>query len=864
MSRPKTTAQSNAGSNIPVVVPAWMRRVCVIARWHCVVGALVFAFSPQAVLAQTLRTWNGGGSDNNWNTAANWTTGTAPVATNSLVFSGATRVTSTNNLTANTTFDSLTLTQAGFTLAGNALQLSSSGTDISSSGAGTNQIRFATSASTGDLTISVGSGNNLSFQNGGNIGGSGGLMKIGTGTLTLSGSNSYSGVTTISAGVLSLNSATALAGGGNVTFAGGTMQYTTSGLGIDVSGRIVSSTAAINVFFDSGVTGTTTWANSIASSNTNGLTKSGAGGTLILSASNGFSGNVLMSATNTGAQSTFLVVNHASALGSGTSVTVNKGALVIGSGITTGSGKTLSVGSAGGASLTGGLTVFSGTGTWAGAVTLSGAPRIGYENDSSLVIAGAVGGSAGFTVSGQGNDTNISDGNGSVLLQSVSTYTGITSIVRGRLRIGVADTLPTTTTLDVLNSAVASANKAATFDLNGFNQTVAGLTSTGNNGATSGTAGYANGYVTNSAGGAVKTFTVNQATSGTYAGLVTGNLAFTKTGAGNLTLVPVFVTTNGANTFVSGTNTFTGDTRVNGGTLTLSTAVGSTSLALAGSTFDSDGAGTLSFGTMTAVTFGGLKGAGGLALQNGSSAAVALTVGANNASTTYAGALSGAGSLVKVGSGTTTLGGVNTYAGTTAVNVGTLLVNGQLGGGAVSVTPEATLGGSGVIGGAVTVDGLLSPGNSPGDLSVASLVLNASSTVLMEIDGPTAGTQYDQVSILSAGSIAYDGALQLNLSQAFSDNTTFNLFEGFGTSFSGNFATVTSVGSAYNGLTFTRVNNLWTSTSTGGGQSMEFNQATGQLVIVPEPGAIALAGVGVAAAAWVSRIRAAGRRRATS
>jgi autotransporter-associated beta strand protein len=833
MSRPKTSAQSNAGSNIPAVVPAWMRRVCVIARWHCVVGALVFAFAPQAVLAQTLRTWNGGGSDNNWNTAANWTTGTAPVATNGLVFSGVTRVTSTNNLTANTTFDSLTLTQAGFTLAGNALQLSSSGTDIASSGAGTNQIRFATSASSGDLTISVGSGNNLSFQNGGNIGGSGGLTKLGSGTLTLLGSNSYSGVTTISAGVLSLNSATALAGGGNVTFAGGTMQYTTQGLGIDVSGRIVSSTSAINVFFESGLTGTTTWANSIASSNTNGLTKSGAGGTLILSASNGFSGNVLMSATNSGAQSTFLVANHASALGSGTSVTVNKGALVIGSGITTGSGKTLSVGSAGGASLTGGLTVFSGTGTWAGAVTLTGAPRIGYENDSSLVIAGAVGGAAGLTVSGQGNDTNINDGNGSLLLQSVSTYTGITSIVRGRLRIGVADTLPTTTTLDVLNSAAANANKAATFDLNGFNQTVAGLTSTGNSGATSGTAGYANAYVTNSAGGAAKTFTVNQATSGTYAGLITGNLAFTKAGAGNLTLVPVFITTNGANTFVSGTNTFTGDTRVNGGTLTLSTAVGTTSLALAGSTFDSDGAGTLSFGSMTAATFGGLKGAGG-----------------NNASTTYAGALSGAGSLVKVGSGTTTLSGVNTYAGTTAVNVGTLLVNGQLGAGAVSVASGATLGGSGTIGGAVTVTGILSPGNSPGDMSLASLALDPSSTVLMEIDGTTVGTQYDQVSILSAGSIAYDGTLQLNLSQTFSDSTTFNLFEGFGSSFSGNFATITSVGSAYTGLTFTRVNNLWTSTSAGS-QSLEFNQATGQLVIVPEPGALALAGLGIAAAAWI-------------
>jgi len=423
-------------------------------------------------------------------------------------------------------------------------------------------------------------------------------------------------------------------------------------------------------------------------------------------------------------------------------------------------------------------------------------------------------------------------------------------MVRGRLKIGVDDALPSSTTLDVFNSPVSSSVNAGTFDLNGFNQTVAGLTSTGNNGATSGTAGYANGYVTNSAGGAVKTFTVNQATSGTYAGLITGNLAFTKAGAGNLTLVPVFITTNGANTFVSGTNTFTGDTRVNGGTLTLSTAVGTTSLALAGSTFDSDGAGTLSFGSMTAATFGGLKGAGGLALQNGSSAAVALTVGANNASTTYAGALSGAGSLVKVGSGTTTLSGVNTYAGTTAVNVGTLLVNGQLGAGAVSVASGATLGGSGTIGGAVTVTGILSPGNSPGDMSLASLALDPSSTVLMEIDGTVAGTQYDQVSILSAGSIAYDGTLQLNLSQTFSDSTTFNLFEGFGTSFSGNFATVTSVGSAYNGLTFTRVNNLWTSTSAGS-QSLEFNQATGQLVIVPEPGALALAGLGIAAAAWI-------------
>lgn len=181
---------------------------------------------------------------------------------------------------------------------------------------------------------------------------------------------------------------------------------------------------------------------------------------------------------------------------------------------------------------------------------------------------------------------------------------------------------------------------------------------------------------------------------------------------------------------------------------------------------------------------------------------------------------------------------------------GTLLVNGNnsLATGAVTVAAGAILGGSGTIGGAVTVNGLLSPGNSPGDLSVASLALNPSSTVLTEITGTTAGTLYDQVSILSGGSIAYDGTLQLNLSQTFADNTTFSPFEGFGTSFSGNFATITSVGSACNGLTFSRVNNLWTSGSAGG-QTLEFNQATGQLVIVPEPSALVLAGMAIAAAA---------------
>ncbi|MDY0168320.1 MAG: autotransporter-associated beta strand repeat-containing protein [Thermoguttaceae bacterium] len=132
----------------------------------------------------------------------------------------------------------------------------------------------------------------------------------------------------------------------------------------------------------------------------------------------------------------------------------------------------------------------------------------------------------------------------------------------------------------------------------------------------------------------------------------------TKTGAGTLTL--------------SGANTFSGDTKVDVGTLQLGDA-----LALQNSTFDTQtgSVGTLSFGALTEATFGGLKGANGLALLNGSSAPVTLTVGGNNASTTFSGSLSGTGgALIKTGSGTLTLSGssANTYTGLTTVSGGTL------------------------------------------------------------------------------------------------------------------------------------------------------------------------------------------------
>jgi autotransporter-associated beta strand protein len=100
-------------------------------------------------------------------------------------------------------------------------------------------------------------------------------------------------------------------------------------------------------------------------------------------------------------------------------------------------------------------------------------------------------------------------------------------------------------------------------------------------------------------------------------------------------------------------NTYTGDTNILAGTLTLGDPA-----ALAASTLDYEtSGGTLSFGSLTTATFGGLSGDQSLSLTNAAAQAVTLTVGGNNADTTYAGVLGGNGSLVKTGSGTLTLTG---------------------------------------------------------------------------------------------------------------------------------------------------------------------------------------------------------------
>lgn len=89
--------------------------------------------------------------------------------------------------------------------------------------------------------------------------------------------------------------------------------------------------------------------------------------------------------------------------------------------------------------------------------------------------------------------------------------------------------------------------------------------------------------------------------------------------------------------------------------------------------------------------------------------------------------------LVKTGSGTQTLSGVNTYTGLTTIQKGILVVNGSLVGD-VLINSHGTLKGNGIIGGTFTNMGVVSPGESIGTLTVGNYI-NNNGAYAVEVNG---------------------------------------------------------------------------------------------------------------------------------
>jgi fibronectin-binding autotransporter adhesin len=186
------------------------------------------------------------------------------------------------------------------------------------------------------------------------------------------------------------------------------------------------------------------------------------------------------------------------------------------------------------------------------------------------------------------------------------------------------------------------------------------------------------------------------------------------------------------------------------------------------------------------------------------------------------------------------LSGSNSYSGGTVVDGGTLLVG------------DAHAVGTGPL--TVNNGGILDVNGQA--LSVGSLQLNSGATVNMGITG-TASPLYAR--IISESTVAFEGALALNFgSNGFANGDAWQLFSsGTAGGFSGNFSSITSSGS-YGNLSFSYLENgIWSGTggSLAAGQSFLFfvdnshkegdQYAAGQLVLVPEPSAFVIAGIGL-------------------
>jgi autotransporter-associated beta strand protein len=375
-----------------------------------------------------------------------------------------------------------------------------------------------------------------------------------TGSTTLSGANTYTGGTTISAGTLSVGSGLTGSIVGDVANSG-TLRFNRSDA--LTYGGVISGTGAV--------------------------TKAGAG-TLTITGANSYDGTTTISAGS-------LNVQHATGLGSttgGTSVS-NNAALQLQGGIIVGAEALTLNGN--GASSTGALLNVSGDNTFGGPITRSAASTIG-STAGTLTLSGTIGGAGGTTFTGAGNI--ISSG----VISSTATSAGITKTGSGTLTLSAANTFTGTTT--VSDGIVALTNPLAmqfsAYDTAGSNGTTIGLDVSDPGALTSGslklgglvgstalTGAFTAGY------GSVTNLTLESGRNHTYSGVIAdgaSGMTLTRSGAGSQTL--------------SGDNTYTGDTYVNQGSLTIThnNALGTT----AGKTVVNTDGGRLSLDNASGLT----------------------------------------------------------------------------------------------------------------------------------------------------------------------------------------------------------------------------------------------------------------------
>ncbi|TPI21035.1 autotransporter-associated beta strand repeat-containing protein [Mesorhizobium sp. B4-1-1] len=470
-----------------------------------------------------------------------------------------------------------------------------------------------------------------------------GFTKVGAGGLTLTGANTFTGDITVSAGALGLASDASLGAAGNgVSLANGTSIGSTSALAASrvvtiVSGRAVAGSGALTARF------------------------TGAGGLQVL-------GTISNDANDYTGQTVF---------GQGTNGFTSVADLGVASSLgapTDAASGTVTVSAGGGV---GGNLVYSGDGdssnrNWRFNNTSSGGNYLQNLGTGTLTLTGGIlaGGAYGLTMnfSAASGDMDLLG----VISSSVARAIAFTGNAGRIITLGGANTYTGPTTINTITVKAATlANSGANSSFGTGNTINFGggtLSYTGTGAATdrtltiSGSSTISNdgtgalsfsGPTSFVAGGVADTLTLGGSFAGanTFSGVISG--------AGNLTM-------NGAGTWVvSGSNTFTGTTTVQSGTLTAgsSAAFGpSNPLVVNGGTLDLGGF------DITARSLAGTGGTVDLGSNN-------LTVNGTSGSATYAGVITGTGGLTKLGASTQTLTGANTYSGATSIGGGTLAVD---------------------------------------------------------------------------------------------------------------------------------------------------------------------------------------------
>ncbi len=411
--------------------------------------------------------------------------------------------------------------------------------------------------SLGAKNLTVGDSNNTEvdgvISDGGQAGGTGGsLTKQGSGTLTLTAANTFTGATTINAGTIAMQGDGSLASPVNLAQSSTTLDISGTTTSTETMGSlqgVAGSTVALgSQNLTVGDSSNTTMAGAITDGGLAGgsggsLTKAGSG-TMTLTGTNSYSGATTINAGT-------VALSGSGTLSSVTAVNVAKSGASFDISALTNGGETVgSIASAAGASI------------------ILGANNLTAGDSTNTTVAGVISGTNGsFTKTGSGTTT----------MTGVNTYTGATTISNGDVVLSGAGTLAPTTDVSLSSSS-------STFDISGIT-------------ASSETIGSLSGVSGSNVILGSKNLTTGDSLNTTMAGVISGtNGSLTKQGSGKMTL--------------TGANTYTGDTTVNAGTLATSgnerIADASDLIVASGATFLLGGYETLS----------SIAGAGGINLQS--------------------------------------------------------------------------------------------------------------------------------------------------------------------------------------------------------------------------------------------------------